>query len=78
MLAEVSHEEWEKMKKSTTFIAILLLAVFLMPTTLAFQQLVKTPHINSVQSGTDFNTVPCGGVIKPCGPGSGGGGEGTI
>jgi hypothetical protein len=77
-LAEVSHEEWEKMKKSTILIAILLLSVFLIPTTMAFQQLVKTPHINSAQSSVNFNTAPCGGVVQPCGPGSGGGGEGTI
>jgi hypothetical protein len=66
------------MKKAIVLIAVLLLPLLLVPAVLTLQASAKHPSVSSPAAYFDFSLSPCGGLVKPCGPGSGGGGGGVI
>ncbi len=66
------------MKKAIILIAVLLLPLLLVPAALTLQAPARRPSVSTPVKGFDFSVSPCGGLVKPCGPGSGGGGEGVI
>ena len=66
------------MKKTIILIAVLLLPLLLVPAALTLQAPAKRPSIGSPATDFGFNISPGGSPIEPCGPGSGGGGEGVI
>jgi hypothetical protein len=77
LLVEVSFEGRD-MKKTVVLIAVLLLPLLLVPAALTLQAPAKRPSVSLAVADFDFSLSPCGGQVKPCGPGSGGGGGGVI
>ena len=66
------------MKKTIVLIAVLLLPLLLVPAALTLQAPTTHPRVSSPMADFDFSVSPCGGLVEPCGPGSGGGGGGVI
>jgi hypothetical protein len=66
------------MKKTIFLIAVLLLPLLLVPAALTLQAPAKHPSVPSPVVDFDFSLSLCDGLVKPCGPGSGGGGGGVI
>jgi hypothetical protein len=67
----------EKMKP-ILLVAILLLAIFIIPMTFVLQQSVQTPKNMLSKRGFVSTYVLCGAIIAQLEPGSGGGGQGVI
>jgi len=66
------------MKKTIFLIAVLLLPLLLVPAALTLQAAAKRPSVSTPVADFDFSLSLCDGLVKPCGPGSGGGGGGVI
>jgi hypothetical protein len=64
--------------KPILIVAVLLLFLFLMPMTLAFQQATHIPKTTSSKPSFDFIYLTCEATSKSTEPGSGGGGQGVI